>query len=128
MNTKRWNDPIEPADGFRVLICRFRPRGVSKAKESWDQWWPELGPSKELLADFKGKGVSGGIPWATYEIRYLEEMAAQIFKIRALAGRVQDGEDITLLCSSSCKDFRYCHRTLLARILHQVLERGSKQL
>ena len=35
-----------PGDGFRLLICRIRPRGVSKQKETWSAWWPDLGPSR----------------------------------------------------------------------------------
>ena len=50
VRTKRWNDPADEDDGFRLLICRIRPRGVSKAKETWDEWWPDVGPSRELLA------------------------------------------------------------------------------
>ena len=51
ISTKRWNDPLEPGDGTRILICRYRPRGLPKGEETWNVWKPELGPSKELLAD-----------------------------------------------------------------------------
>src|SRR5262249_31389328 len=55
LRTKRWNDPIGPEDGFRLLICRYRPRGLKKAKETWQLWWKNLGPSVELHADYYGK-------------------------------------------------------------------------
>src|SRR5437763_1984499 len=44
VQTRRWNDPRSPADGTRILICRYRPRGVRKADETWDEWWQDLGP------------------------------------------------------------------------------------
>jgi uncharacterized protein YeaO (DUF488 family) len=116
--TKRWNDPAAATDGHRLLVCRIRPRGVSKRDETWDDWWPDLGPSRGLLDDFHGK-VGAPLPWAEYRRRYLDEMAspAQVWRIRALARRVADGEALTLLCSAACHDPGRCHRTLLARLV-----------
>ncbi|HVR61729.1 MAG TPA: DUF488 family protein [Polyangia bacterium] len=118
IRTKRWNDPAEPDDGFRLLVCRLRPRGVAKAKETWEDWWPDLGPSRRLLDDFHGKG-GAPIGWDDYRARYLDEMhgPAQQWRIRDLARRSAAGETITLLCSSACTDPRRCHRTLLAGLI-----------
>src|SRR5689334_13019586 len=76
VRTKRWNDPRERDDGFRLLVCRLRPRGVAKARETWDEWWPDLGPSRELLDAFHGKGRAAPLPWDEYVPRYLDEMRA----------------------------------------------------
>ena len=118
VRTKRWNDPAQADDGFRLLICRIRPRGVAKAKETWDAWWPDLGPSRDLLDAFHGKHAPP-IAWETYARRYLDEMQApaQIWRIRDLARRAAAGETVTLLCSSACTDPAHCHRTLLARLV-----------
>jgi len=118
VRTKRWNDPPDRADGFRLLVCRIRPRGVPKATEPWDAWWPELGPSRRLLDDFHGKS-GPALDWDAYVPRYLDEMqgAAQVWRIRDLARRSAAGETITLLCSSACTDAARCHRTLLARLV-----------
>lgn len=115
---KRWNDPADPDDGFRLLICRIRPRGVSKANETWDDWWPDLGPSRALLDAYHGKGRAP-LPWAEYRRLYLEEMTGpgQTWRIRDLARRVAQGEMVTLLCSSACTDPARCHRTLLAGLI-----------
>ncbi|HEY0713658.1 MAG TPA: DUF488 family protein [Polyangia bacterium] len=126
VRTRRWNDPAAPEEGtgagLRVLVSRYRPRGVSKSAETWDEWWPELGPSRALHAAFYGKGeegeaAAGGISFEEYAPRYLEEMQAQVFRIRALADRVAAGETVTLLCSSACTDPARCHRTLLQRLI-----------
>jgi uncharacterized protein YeaO (DUF488 family) len=119
VRTKRWNDPAESDDGFRLLVCRIRPRGVAKARESWDACWPELGPSRELLDAFHGKGGAAPLPWDQYVPRYLEEMRAPgaVWRVRALAQRAAAGETVTLLCSSACIDPARCHRTLLQRLL-----------
>ena len=118
VRTKRWNDPVEPDDGFRLLVCRIRPRGVARAKETWTDWWPDLGPSRGLLDDYHGKRRPA-VTWDAYVPRYLDEMrgATQLWRIRDLRRRAAAGETITLLCSSACTDSGRCHRTLLARII-----------
>ena len=123
VRTKRWNDPAEAADGFRLLVCRIRPRGVAKATEPWDDWWPDLGPSRGLLDDFHGK-TAPPIAWEAYRQRYLEEMRGpgQLWRIRDLARRVAGGETITLLCSSACTDPTHCHRTLLACLVERAAQ------
>jgi uncharacterized protein YeaO (DUF488 family) len=116
IRTRRWNDPGRGDDGLRVLVCRYRPRGVPKAKETWDVWRKQLGPSVELHADYYGKH-GPPIDWAAYRKRYLAEMKAQKAEIRALAEKVEAGETVTLLCSSACTDEAHCHRTLLRRLI-----------
>ena len=123
LKTKRWNDPTERGDGFRLLVCRHRPRGLAKADERWDEWWSDLGPSKPLLDAFHGKGrADGPIPWSEYRSSYLEEMAQPRarFRIRSLADRLAKGETITLLCSSACTQPERCHRTVLAGLLTKL--------
>lgn len=116
IRTKRWNDPEAAADGFRLLVCRYRPRGVRKEDETWHAWQPGLGPSRELHADIYGKH-GPPINWSEYRKRYLKEMARQKELIENLAERVRAGETITLLCSSSCVDPEHCHRTLLKKLI-----------
>src|SRR5262245_60441366 len=115
IKTKRWNDPAEPDDGFRLLICRYRPRALPKADETWDAWDPNLGPSRELHAAWYGK--RGEPPtFAEYSRRYLSEMKGQSDRIDELVRRAE-GETITLLCSSACTDPAHCHRTLLKQLI-----------
>ena len=113
---KRWDEPRSHGDGYRVLICRYRPRALPKAKETWDEWIPDAGPSRELHADFYGKD-GPPIGWQEYVRRYRAELAARpeiLRRIAALAGR---HGTITLLCSSRCVDEAHCHRTLLKELL-----------
>ncbi len=117
---KRWNDPIEPDDGFRLLVCRYRPRGVRKQDETWHAWCKDLGPSRLLHADFYGKN-GPPIGWNAYRRRYLEEMKEQGHHIDELAALVAEGKTITLLCSSACGDPQRCHRTLLKNLIEQSL-------
>jgi uncharacterized protein YeaO (DUF488 family) len=120
IRTKRWNDPREAGDGFRLLICRYRPRGLPKTDETWDAWDPDLGPSKELHAAAYGKGGLK-FSWNDYRRRYLAEMKSQTSAIEALAKRVAAGETITLLCSSACERESRCHRSLLKELIEKAM-------
>ncbi len=125
IKTKRWDDRREADDGFRLLICRYRPRALPKAKETWDLWWSQLGPSKELHAAFYGKHGQTPIGWEEYRQRYLEEMKGekQQESIAILAEKVAAGNTITLLCSSACTDATHCHRTLLKGLIEETAKR-----
>jgi uncharacterized protein YeaO (DUF488 family) len=109
IRTKRIYDPPSPEDGYRLLIMRLWPRGVTKV--SVDGWEKELGPSRELLTSFR----AGKLGWEELAVRYQEEMSAKkelLERYRELGRR----QTITLLCS--CQDETRCHRSLLKEILH----------
>lgn len=118
--TKRWNDPYTASkDGWRILVCRFRPRGLKKEDETWNIWYSQLGPSKKLHADAYGKNRIEPISHQQYKKRYLKEMQKKephdlIF---CLAKVISMGGTITLLCSSACTNEKKCHRTLLKKII-----------
>ena len=114
--TRRWNDPPFPDEGHRLLVTRYRPRGVAKADETWDKWEPKLGPSKELHAAVYTE-TSTPISWERYRSRYLQEQRQNQDLIAELAKRVREGETITLLCSSACTRESRCHRSLLKELI-----------
>src|SRR5436853_5623597 len=87
LKTKRWNDPREPDDGYRLLICRYRPRGVKHEDETWDGWCKQLAPSTDLHAAFYGK-TDAPIGWVEYERRFRREIAGQGYWIRGFAERL----------------------------------------
>ena len=108
--TKRVYEPAVPADGTRVLIMRYWPRGIRREKV--DRWLRDLAPVIPLLRAF----LDGKITWAQYRPRYLAglrrpDAQAALAQVRALARRRR----VTLLCG--CADPQRCHRTLLQRHL-----------
>jgi uncharacterized protein YeaO (DUF488 family) len=122
IRTRRWNDPQKPDDGYRVLICRYRPRGLPRKDETWDVWIPNLGPSKELHAAYYGKHGHTPLTWPSYRAMYLREMLKQRGAIAELAERVKRGETITLLCSSACVRESRCHRSLLKELIEKQMQ------
>ena len=119
VRTKRWNDPAEPEDGFRLLICRYRPRGVKKEDEPWDAWCPALAPSAALHRRAYGKD-GPAVSFAEYESAFMEEMKPRGYWIGGFAERVRRGDTITLLCSSACTDESRCHRQLVKALIERA--------
>ncbi len=69
---KRAYEPADSADGFRILVDRLWPRGLSKEKAAIDLWEKNVAPSNELRKWF------GHIPERFPEFvgRYKAELAA----------------------------------------------------
>lgn len=124
VQTKRWDEPRSPEDGYRLLVTRYRPRGLPKSEETWEEWNPDLGPSVELHAAAYGKGRTP-IAWPLYRSAYLREMRPQADAIEALARRVIAGETITLLCSTQCVRESRCHRSILKELIEAAVQRLS---
>jgi uncharacterized protein YeaO (DUF488 family) len=73
LTIKRIYEPAAPKDGFRILIDRIWPRGLSKASASVDLWLKTLAPSTELRQWF------GHDPekWVQFRQRYFAELDGQ---------------------------------------------------
>jgi uncharacterized protein YeaO (DUF488 family) len=70
--TKRAYEPADPSDGYRVLIDRLWPRGVSKSRAHLDAWAKDVAPSAELR-QWYGHDPS---KWKEFKSRYLRELRA----------------------------------------------------
>ena len=70
IRVKRIYELPEPADGYRLLVDRLWPRGVSRKSASLDAWMREIAPSSELRAWF-GHDVSR---WQEFKRRYAVEL------------------------------------------------------
>ena len=63
----------KPADltGYRILVDRLWPRGISKANAKLDKWFKEIGPSKELRKWFNHEDEK----YQEFRKKYLRELA-----------------------------------------------------
>ena len=48
VSIKRIYEDAAEGDGYRVLVDRLWPRGISKERARLDEWMKEIAPSKEL--------------------------------------------------------------------------------
>ena len=62
-------DEAQPA-GFRVLIDRLWPRGISKARAALDLWAKDIAPSSELRTWFGHDPAR----FEEFSVRYTEEL------------------------------------------------------
>lgn len=67
---KRIYDEPSNADGYRVLVDRLWPRGVSKEKAAIDIWLKEVGPSTALRKWFNHEAEK----WPEFLKRYEAEL------------------------------------------------------
>ncbi len=72
MLSKRVYEKPARADGYRVLVDRLWPRGLSKSRAALDAWLRDLAPSNELRHWFHAHPEN----WLTFRKRYLKELAA----------------------------------------------------
>ena len=70
ITAKRAYEPAVPSDGFRVLIDRLWPRGVSKAKARLDAWEKGIAPSRELREWYGHDRAK----WPEFRARYTKEL------------------------------------------------------
>src|SRR5579864_5807059 len=99
--TKRAYEPAVAADGYRVLIDRLWPRGVSKAKARLDAWEKDIAPSRELR-EWYGHDPA---KWPEFRRRYTRELRAPAAKavLDTLVRRAKRGR-VTLVYASKAAD------------------------
>jgi uncharacterized protein YeaO (DUF488 family) len=96
---KRAYEAPEPSDGYRVLVDRIWPRGVSKERAHLDEWARELAPSSELRRWFGHDPAK----FEEFRGRYRDELATHGEKLRELRGRARKGT-LTLIYSARDND------------------------
>lgn len=97
ITTKRVYEPYSRTDGYRVLVDRLWPRGLSKARAHVDLWAKEIAPSTELRQWY------GHDPdkWPEFQNRYRAELASPEAKavLADLVRRARTGR-VTIVYSS----------------------------
>ena len=92
LQLKRAYEPASPADGYRVLVDRLWPRGVSKDEAAIDEWMKELAPSTELRQWFAHDPVK----WPEFRRRFKEELRERDDTLRRLTSLAARGR-VTLV-------------------------------
>lgn len=73
IHIKRIYELAENTDGYRLLIDRLWPRGMSKDKARINEWCKEIAPSTELRKWFDHKEER----FEEFIVRYKEELSHQ---------------------------------------------------
>jgi uncharacterized protein YeaO (DUF488 family) len=109
---KRIYETPDAADGFRVLIDRLWPRGISKRRAALDAWLTDLAPSAKLRTWFHHDLDR----WPEFGRRYRAELRAQAPLLQQLRQRARQ-QRVTLLYGA--RDNRVNHAVVLRDVLRR---------
>jgi uncharacterized protein YeaO (DUF488 family) len=113
---KRAYDPPDRSDGYRVLVDRIWPRGVTKDDLEVDAWLKDLAPSTDLRKWF------GHDPkkWDEFRRRYARELEPHANALEQLVERARAGR-VTLVFGA--KDTAHNNAVALKEHLERRLQR-----
>ncbi len=92
LKIKRVYDAPSIEDGFRILVDRLWPRGLTKEKAKVDLWLKEVAPSSELRKWFAHDDTK----WAEFREKYFSELAEKRDLVDIIVRKMKEG-NVTLL-------------------------------
>ena len=107
LRVKRVYDTPVPADGWRVLVDRLWPRGLSRERAQVDFWAKDLAPSTELRKWF----AHDASRFDQFCERYAAELLASSDAVRSFS-RSAAGRTVTLLYATRSES---CNHALVLR-------------
>ena len=114
ISIKRIYEAPAPEDGFRVLVDRVWPRGMTKEKAAIDLWDKDIAPSSELRKWFNHEGTK----WDAFQTKYRDELATKGDALKQLL-QASVGKPITLLYGA--KDEQHNQAIVLRDFLKKAI-------
>jgi uncharacterized protein YeaO (DUF488 family) len=116
---KRVYEPAAKSDGFRVLVDRLWPRGLSKENAHIDLWLRDIGPSTALRKWFNHDPAR----WTEFQRRYDAELKEKATLLATIKKHAKT-RPVTLLYSA--KDEQHNQAVALRSFL--LKRPGSRKL
>ena len=110
IQTKRVYDEPGKSDGFRILVDRLWPRGLTKERARVDLWMKEIAPSDALRKNFHKTE-----DWPEFEKRYRAELKDKNDLFAEIKKVEKEHKKVTLLFGR--KDEKQNQAVILAEIL-----------
>lgn len=114
IQAKRVQEPAEPGDGYRVLVDRLWPRGVSRESAAIDEWARDLAPSDELRRWYGHDPAR----FDEFARRYRGELADRRTLLSELRRKGRSGT-VTLVFAA--RDAEHSNAAVLADVLRRGL-------
>jgi uncharacterized protein YeaO (DUF488 family) len=111
---KRIYEDSSPRDGFRILVDRLWPRGLSKDKARVDLWIKDVAPSDRLRKWFTHDPKK----WEAFVSKYREELKNKKELIHKIKEIDKEKKIITLLYSA--RDQEHNNAIVLNQILKNL--------
>lgn len=110
---KRIYDPVNPEDGYRVLVDRLWPRGMSKARAALHEWNKMIAPSTTLRIWYNHQPER----FELFKEKYKLELKPHLDELKRLKA-LSEKQPITLLYSA--KDTQRNQAIVLAELLQNL--------
>ncbi|WP_163514253.1 DUF488 domain-containing protein [Gelidibacter japonicus] len=110
---KRVYDASSKSDGYRVLVDRIWPRGISKEEANLDEWNKDLAPSTELRKWFDHDPEK----FDDFSNKYKKELKDRADVLKQLFQRARD-QKVTLLYGA--KDTEHNQAVVLKKVLENM--------
>ncbi len=111
VKVKRVYEPAHRGDGFRILVDRLWPRGLSKRSGSIDLWLKDIAPSSELRKWFAHDPAK----WEAFRERYINELKQNPELLEEVRRLHKSHRTITLLYAA--KDEQHNQAVVLREVL-----------
>ena len=110
---KRVYEAAAEDDGFRILVDRLWPRGISKEKAKIDLWLKEVAPSNELRKWFAHDPEK----WGEFKKKYGEELTAKQELLKEVRRIEKEKGMVTLVYSA--RDMEHNNAVALKAVLEK---------
>lgn len=114
MRIKRVYDPPAKEDGYRILIDRLWPRGLTKERAKIDLWLKEIAPSNELRKWY----LHDPAKWEEFKKRYEKELRDKQDLLTKIKQLEKEKAVVTLLYSA--KETEYNNAVALSGFLKKA--------
>jgi uncharacterized protein YeaO (DUF488 family) len=114
---KRVYEPYDESDGFRILVDRLWPRGISKDTARLTAWQKEVAPSPELRKWFCHKPEL----FEEFRTKYIEELRTDEQKLRIIDELIQRTSEGNVTLLYGAKDPVYNHAIVLEAELKRLM-------
>ena len=118
---KRAYEAPSRSDGYRILVERLWPRGLSKADAKIDLWAKEAAPSSELRRWFGHDADK----WKEFKRRYFAELRTRKEALEPIRDRIAQGR-VTFIFGA--RELTFNNAVALKEHLERTYRRAEKTL
>ena len=94
-----FEEPLK-SDGYRILVDRLWPRGLTKEKAKIDLWFKEIAPSNELRRWYHADLDK----WSEFKKKYKKELNENKEALEELKKLVKQNKTVTFVYSSKIEE------------------------
>lgn len=99
--------------GYRVLVDKLWPRGISKSEAKLDDWWKDFAPNEDLRKWFDHDSEK----WADFRKKYLQQLSKNKSPIK---NKLKDIDKSPIIFLYGAKNEKYTHAKVLSEYINKL--------